>query len=61
MDKGKVQAIMEWSVPTKVMELRSFLGLANYYRKFIKGYSKMMSPLIDILKKDNKGDWSMQC
>ena len=53
MDKGKVQAIMEWSVPTKVMELRSFLGLANYYRKFIKGYSKMVSPLTDLLKKDN--------
>ncbi|RVW72817.1 Transposon Ty3-I Gag-Pol polyprotein [Vitis vinifera] len=32
MDKGKVQAIMEWSVPTKVTELRSFLGLANYYK-----------------------------
>ncbi|RVW62992.1 Transposon Tf2-12 polyprotein [Vitis vinifera] len=57
----KVQAIMEWSVPTKVTELRSFLGLANYYRRFIKGYSKMMSPLTDLLKKDNQWDWSMQC
>ncbi|RVX13375.1 Transposon Ty3-I Gag-Pol polyprotein [Vitis vinifera] len=37
MDKGKVQAIIEWSVPTKVTEFRSFLGLANYYRRFIKG------------------------
>ncbi|RVW30894.1 Transposon Tf2-12 polyprotein [Vitis vinifera] len=61
MDKGKVQAIMEWSVPTKVTELRSFLGLANYYRRFIKGYSKMVSPLTDLLKKDNQWDWSMQC
>ncbi|RVW20595.1 Retrovirus-related Pol polyprotein from transposon 297 [Vitis vinifera] len=40
MDKGKMQAIMEWSVSTKVTELQSFLGLANYYRRFIKGYSK---------------------
>ncbi|RVW60334.1 Transposon Tf2-2 polyprotein [Vitis vinifera] len=46
MDKGKVQVIMEWSVPTKVTELRSFLGLANYYRRFIKGYSKRVSPLL---------------
>ena len=44
MDKGKVQAIMEWTVPTKVTKLRSFLSLANYYRKFIKGYSKSASP-----------------
>ncbi|RVW81922.1 putative mitochondrial protein [Vitis vinifera] len=61
MDKGKVQAIMEWTVPTKVTELRSFLGLANYYRRFIKGYSKRVSPLTDPLKKDNSWDWSMQC
>ena len=61
MDKGKVQAIMEWSVPTKVTELRSFLGLANYYRRFIKGYSKRVSPLTALLKKDNPWDWSMQC
>ena len=52
---------MEWSVPTKVMELRSFLGLANYYRRFIKGYSNRVSPLNDLLKKDNPWEWSMQC
>ncbi|RVW70717.1 Retrovirus-related Pol polyprotein from transposon 17.6 [Vitis vinifera] len=61
MDKGKVQAIMEWTVPTKVTELRSFLGLANYYRRFIKGYSKRVSPFTKLLKKDNSWDWSMQC
>ena len=61
MDKGKVQAIIEWSVPTKVTELRSFLGLANYYRRFIKGYSNRVSPLNDLLKKDNPWEWSMQC
>ena len=52
---------MEWSIPTKVTELRSFLGLANYYRRFIKGYSKRVFPLTDLLKKDNQWDWSMQC
>ena len=61
MDKGKVQAIIEWPIPSKVNELRSFLGLANYYRRFIKGYSKMVSPLTDLLKKDNQWDWSTQC
>lgn len=45
-----MQAIIEWSVPSKVTKLRSFLGLANYYRWLIKGYSKIMNPLTDLLK-----------
>ena len=58
MDEGKVQAIKEWSVPSKMTELQSFLGLANYYRRFIKGYSNMVSSLTILLKKDNQWDWS---
>ena len=42
MDKGKVKAIIEWLVPNKVTEMRSFLGLANYYIRSIKGYSKIV-------------------
>ena len=38
MDEGKVQVIKEWSVSSKLTELLSFLDLANYYRRFIKGY-----------------------
>ena len=47
MDKSKVQAIHDWEPPKKVPELRSFLGLVNYYRRFIKGYSsrKKISPI----------------
>uniref|UniRef100_A0A803QPS3 Reverse transcriptase domain-containing protein n=1 Tax=Cannabis sativa TaxID=3483 RepID=A0A803QPS3_CANSA len=48
IDEGKVKAIMEWPVPKKVAEWRSFLGLANYYRKFIKGYPKKVSALRDL-------------
>ena len=51
MDGSKVRAIDEWEPPTKVTELRSFLGLVNYYRRFIKGYSNITSPLTDMLKK----------
>ncbi|RVW22379.1 Transposon Ty3-G Gag-Pol polyprotein [Vitis vinifera] len=61
MDEGKVQAIKEWSVPSKMTELQSFLGLANYYRRFIKGYSNMVSSLTILLKKDNQWDWSSVC
>ncbi|XP_016728394.2 uncharacterized protein K02A2.6-like [Gossypium hirsutum] len=44
MDESKVRAIVEWEAPTKVTELRSFLGLANYYRRFIEGYSRITHP-----------------
>lgn len=61
MDKGKVQAIAEWEPPTKVTELRSFLGLVNYYRRFIKSYSARAAPLTDLLKKTKAWEWSEQC
>ena len=56
MDEIKVQAAIDWPAPTKVTELRSFLGLAKYYQRFIKGYSKIVSPLTDFLKKDRAWD-----
>ena len=56
MDERKVQAVIDLPAPTKVTEFRSFLGLANYYRRFIKGYSKIVSPLTDLLKKDREWD-----
>lgn len=52
MDPKKIQAIVEWPTPKKVTELRSFLGLANYHRKFFKGLSKKCACLTDLLKKD---------
>lgn len=58
MDEGKVQAIKEWETPTKATELRSFLGLTNYYRRFIEGYSRRAAPLTDLLKKDRAWQWT---
>ena len=51
-DQRKVQAILEWVASIKVTELRSFLGLTNYYHKFVVGYSKKVALLIDLLKKN---------
>lgn len=61
MDKKKVQAVLDWIAPSKVTKLLSFLGLANYYRHFIKGYSSIVNPLTDLLKKDAKWVWSDRC
>ncbi|KAL9252827.1 Retrovirus-related Pol polyprotein from transposon 17.6-like protein [Drosera capensis] len=61
MDKSKVRAIQEWEPPKKVSELRSFLGLMNYYRRFIKGYSSLAAPLTDLLKKNKTWDWDTRC
>ncbi|KAL0433643.1 UNVERIFIED_CONTAM: Retrovirus-related Pol polyprotein from transposon [Sesamum latifolium] len=51
MDPKKVQAIEEWQPPSDVHDLRSFLGLANYYRRFVKSYSEIARPMTDLLKK----------
>ena len=61
MDPKKIQAIIDWPAPKKVTELRSFLGLANYYRRFIEGYSRKVAVLTDLLKKNKPWNWSESC
>jgi hypothetical protein len=52
-DPSKITAIAEWATPTTVTQLRSFLGLAGYYRRFIKDFGIICRPLHDLLKKGN--------
>ncbi|KAJ7971439.1 Retrotransposon protein, putative, Ty3-gypsy subclass [Quillaja saponaria] len=61
MDLDKVKAIQEWKTPTSVTELRSFLGLANYYRRFVEGYSSRVAPLTELLKKGTVWHWGEPC
>jgi hypothetical protein len=51
LDTAIVKEIMEWSVPTTVTEIWSFLGLAGYYRRFIEGFSKIAKPMTSLLEK----------
>jgi len=57
MDKNKVKSVLEWPIPRNIRELQSFLGLCNFYRKFIKNFAKDMEPLRKLLKKDNPFIW----
>ena len=57
MDQEKVNTILEWPEPKTVKGVRSFLGLANFYQRFIKDYAKMARPLHDLTKKENPFCW----
>ena len=57
MDPSKVKAIVDWPYPKKVKEVQSFLGLANYYRRFIEDFSKEAVPLHKLTRKDQPWKW----
>jgi hypothetical protein len=56
-----VKEVLDWKPPTSVSELRSFLGLAGYYRWFIPNFSKIAKPINELLKKGNKYVWIDAC
>ena len=51
VDPSKIQDVLNWKAPTSVPEIRSFLGLAGYYRRFVPDFSKIARPMIELLKK----------
>ena len=61
VDPQKVEAILNWKPPTSVTEIRSFLGLAGYYRKFVEGFSKIAAPLTRLTRKEEPFLWSEAC
>ena len=57
----KIEAVVNWKPPKNVSEVRSFLCLAGYYRKFVEGFSKIAAPLTKLTRKDVKYDWVDAC
>src|SRR5271168_4728129 len=60
VDQRKVNAIKYWPIPTNVSELRFFLGLATYYKKFVKDFSATATPLTALLYKDKSYNWEKE-
>lgn len=61
VDPKKVEAIMDWKPPKSPTEIRSFLGLAGYYRKFVQGFSIIAAPMTRLLQKKVKFEWTEKC
>ena len=61
VDLEKVEAVMSWERPKSVFEIRSFLGLAGYYRRFIEDFSRIAAPMTRLTRKEVKFDWDDRC
>ena len=61
MDPVKIEAVMNWKPPRNVTEVRSFLGLAGYYQRFVQGFSVITSSLTRLLRKGVKFEWDDKC
>jgi hypothetical protein len=58
VEVNKVKSIIKWPQPKNIKETQQFIGLVNYYRRFIKGYTEIMHPLFTLLKKDKEFRWN---
>ena len=61
VDPNKIEVVVEWKPPRNVTEVRSFLGLTGYYRRFVKGFSMIAAPMTRLLQKNVKFEWGEEC
>ena len=61
VEPEKVEAVMSWERPKLVFEIRSFLGLVGYYRRFIEDFSRLAAPMMRLTRKEVKFDWDDRC
>jgi len=60
MEEGKVDGVLSWPEPKNVKDVRKFLGLANYYRRFIKDFTRVARPINMLMRKDVKWQWGVE-
>jgi hypothetical protein len=58
VDPSKVKDVLSWKTPQNISDIKSFLGLAGYYRRFIEGFSKFFKPMTELLAKGNTFEWT---
>jgi hypothetical protein len=58
VDPSKVKDVLSWNTPQNVSDIRSFLGLAGYYKRFIEGFSKISKPMTELLAKGKTFEWT---
>jgi hypothetical protein len=61
MDPKKINTIEEWPRPRNITEVRSFMGLIGYYRRFFEGFSKIVHPITSLQKKCVRFEWTLYC
>jgi hypothetical protein len=61
VDLDKVRDVLNWMPPTNVSEIRSFIGLAGYYRRLIKDFSKIAKPMTKLFEKNKAFEWIVEC
>jgi hypothetical protein len=61
VDPSKLESVTKWEQQLNVTDVRSFLGMAGYYRRFIENFSKIAKPMTEFLKNNTKFDWSEAC
>jgi hypothetical protein len=61
VDPSKVEPVTKWEQPLNMTDVRSFLGMAGYYRRFIENFSKIAKPMTELLKNNTKFEWSEAC
>jgi len=61
VDPEKIRTIMEWPIPKDVADIRSFMGLTGYYRRFVEGFSRVAYPITSLQKKGRIFKWTAKC
>jgi len=61
VDPAKVEVMVKWESPNSAIEIKSFVGLAGYYRRFMEGFSKIVAPLTLLTRKDQPFTWIDKC